>query len=359
MGSSLLAARVNQRHSPDTRHVERNSNTQADLVLEGGGVKGLGTVGAVLRLLEKGYTFARIAGTSVGAVAGAIVATGTDVLTARRVMSRLELDRVPDRSRPRLPLVSEGVSLLFSSGAYEGDYIRNWLYRELRELGVTTFADLRRDDEDDDPNLTDDQRYRLVVTATDITHGRLLRLPWDYPMFNLDPDEQLVADAVRMSMSIPLYFEPCYLTEPVSGDTSTIVDGGILSNFPVDIFDRTDGRPSRWPTFGVRLLPDLPAGIDEVFPTFGLPTPPPMDLLKRVIATAFVGHDQTQLERPEIRERTITVDTSGVGITDFHLSQAGREEMLRKGRKAVDAFLTGWRKREQSREPSRPGGQKA
>ena len=40
----------------------------ADLVLEGGGVKGLGTAGAVMGLLDAGYRFQRVAGTSVGAV---------------------------------------------------------------------------------------------------------------------------------------------------------------------------------------------------------------------------------------------------------------------------------------------------
>ena len=50
--------------------------SRADLVLEGGGVKGLGTVGAVIRLLEAGYRFPRAAGTSVGALAAAFVAAG-------------------------------------------------------------------------------------------------------------------------------------------------------------------------------------------------------------------------------------------------------------------------------------------
>ncbi|MEV6227780.1 patatin-like phospholipase family protein [Saccharopolyspora shandongensis] len=312
---------------------------QADLVLEGGGVKGIGAVGAVLRLLELGYSFPRIAGTSVGAVVAALAAAGADAGQIRGAMGRLELSRVPDRMSPRLPLISEGLSLLTRNGAYEGDYIRDWLDHELRALGVTTFGDLRREPDGDDGDLHGDQHYKLVVLATDITHGRLLRLPWDYHLFHREPDEQSVADAVRMSMSIPLYFEPQRLTDPVTGDTSVIVDGAVLSNFAVEIFDRTDGQQPRWPTFGVRILPNLPAGMDQVFPALGLPLPPPFELLKKVVVTAFVGNDQTHLNLPAVRNRTIAIDTSEVGITEFDADPDTVQTLVHHAREAVDTFL--------------------
>src|SRR5918994_1687500 len=219
---------------------------EADLVLEGGGVKGLGTAGAVMALLDAGYTFPRVAGTSVGALTAAFAAAGADSAGLRDVLGGLD------------------------------------------QLGVRTFADLRRDDPGDDPALSDlHHRYGLVVMATDVTHGRLLRPPWDYQRFDLEPDEQLVADAVRMSLSIPFYFEPCSLRHRSTGATATIVDGGVLSNFAIEIFDRTDGRPARWPTFGVRLLPDLPAGLGEIVPVLGLPMLPTVQLLQQVVATAI------------------------------------------------------------------------
>src|SRR3954451_20713350 len=51
----------------------------ADLVLEGGGVKGIGLVGAISVLEEHGYEFHRIAGTSAGAIVGALVAAGIPI----------------------------------------------------------------------------------------------------------------------------------------------------------------------------------------------------------------------------------------------------------------------------------------
>ncbi|MEV0096737.1 patatin-like phospholipase family protein [Streptomyces sp. NPDC050738] len=315
---------------------------RADLVLEGGGVRGLGSAGAVMRLLEEGYTFPRTAGTSVGAIAAAFVAAGTDAKQLRSVMDRLDLSRIPDRMTPRVPLLSEGFSLLGARGAYKGEWIREWLEEELEELGVSTFADLRRDDPDADGALEEDQKYKLVVMATDVTHGRLLRLPWDYHRFHLNPDEQSVAEAVRCSLSIPFYFRPCALTDAVTKEASVIVDGGVLSNFAVEIFDRRDGREPRWPTFGVQILPDLPAGNAELFPALAVVMSPPLQLLQQVVATALVGRDQTHMEAPGVRERTMAVDCSGVGITDFRLGAAQREAVVEGGGKAAGAFLRRW-----------------
>lgn len=318
---------------------DARADLRADLVLEGGGVKGLGTAGALMGLLDAGWTFPRVAGTSVGAVAAAFAAAGVDSAGLRDVLDRLDLRRIRDRRVP-VPLLGEGLSLVALRGAYAGDWIREWLLHELEQLGVRTFADLRRDDAGDDPALASPEHaYRLVVMATDVTHGRLLRLPWDYPLFDLEPDEPLVADAVRMSMSIPFYFEPCALRNPSTGERATIVDGGVLSNFPIEIFDRTDGREPRWPTFGVRLLPDLPEGLGDVVPFFGLPMLPTVRLLEQVVATCLVGRDQTHLDRPGVRERTMTVDTSGTAITEFGIGAKEKVELIERGRDTAKDFL--------------------
>ncbi|UPZ26718.1 patatin-like phospholipase family protein [Streptomyces sp. LRE541] len=317
----------------------------ADLVLEGGGVRGLGTAGAVIRLLEEGYTFQRVAGTSVGAVAAAFVAAGMDAEELRTVMEELELRLIPDRERlgrrlvPGVPMLSEGVSLLRRHGAYQGAWIHNWIKTVLATKKVTTFADLRRKDSGDSEGLTEDQKYKLVVTATDVTRGRLLRLPWDYHLYGLKPEDQLVADAVRMSLSIPFYFQPRTLTHGDTGQDSVIVDGGVLSNFPVEIFDRTDGAKSRWRTIGVRILPDLPAGMAQLFSLPALKLFPLLQLLQQVVTTAVVGNDQSHLDRPGIRDRTITVDLPALGVTDFGLNLAQRQEAVSRGWAAADAYV--------------------
>ena len=181
-----------------------------------------------------------------------------------------------------------------------------------------------------------------MVATTDITRGRLLRLPWDYEQFGVDWDKQLVADAVRASMSIPLYFTPRKLRHEQTGAESTLVDGGVHSNFPVEIFDRTDGRDPRWPTFGVKIIPALPGADAKLFPPFALPTLPPVRELEQVVVTAIVGHDQTYIERPCVQRRMIDVDTSSVGIVEFDADKHTRDGVVESREAAAKRFLAGW-----------------
>ncbi len=58
----------------DPQDPQHRKQLRADLALEGGGVKGIGLAGAVLALDEAGYSFARVAGTSAGAIAASLVA---------------------------------------------------------------------------------------------------------------------------------------------------------------------------------------------------------------------------------------------------------------------------------------------
>lgn len=313
---------------------------EADLVLEGGGVKGIALAGAVVELLAR-YRFHRVAGTSAGAVTAALVAAGLDPDGIRKVLDRLDYARIPDSWFP-VPGVAPAAGLLFRDGAHPGRYIHRWLRRELANLGVVTFGDLRTDDAGADPHLAEWQRYKLVVMATDVTRGRLVRLPWDYREYGLDPDAQPVADAVRASLAIPLYFAPSHLRDRGTGQRSTVVDGGVLSNFPIEVFDRTDGATPRWPTFGVGVTDALTGGRPTLAPGVPLGAVPPLALLDAVAATAVFGHDRTYLARPCVRRRAFAADTSGVGITDFGIDRADRERLFEAGRAAARAFLDRW-----------------
>ena len=58
----------------------------------------------------------------------------------REAMGRLDVSKVPDRGTPKLPLLSEGVALVADTGAYQGDYIHDWIQRELKQRGVVRFG---------------------------------------------------------------------------------------------------------------------------------------------------------------------------------------------------------------------------
>ncbi len=325
--------------------IQPSATKPIDLVLAGGGVKGIGLVGAVVKLMHAGYRAHRVAGTSAGAVVGSLVAAAAkdDRMSGDQVKAlamsidyRKFLDAGP---LERVPLIGPSWGILQGSGVYKGDYAHQFVAGELKNLGVRTFGDLRLDDDE----LPEERRYRLVVTAADVTTGQLVRLPWDYRrVYGLDPDEQAVADAVRASMSIPFFFRPVGLTG-TNGLTSTLVDGGLLSNYPIDSLDRLDGQRPRWVTFGVTVLPNLPEGDDKVVPGLApLRLLGGTHLLEQVIVTTLVGRDQAYLNQPWVSARTIQVDSTRVGALDFGITQAEKEALYAKGYDAAEQFLLKW-----------------
>lgn len=317
----------------------------ADLVLSGGGVKGIGLVGAVVALMDAGYSMHRVSGVSAGSLVGSVLAAASkgDQLTAEQV-KELALTVPYHKFRDagpveRIPVIGRAWGMFRDAGMYRGDFAHAWVRSELKNLGVKTFGDLAVDDD----SLLPERRYRLAVTVADVTAGQLVRLPWDYRrVYGLDPDEQRVADAVRASMSIPFYFQPVTLTS-AHGRRSTLVDGGVLSNFPIESFDRPDRKPPRWPTFGITVFPNLPEGNDQVIPALGaLRALGPPSLLERLITTMFVGHDQAHLNQPWVNARAIRVDSTDVNFLDFDISRADAEALYDKGYEAARDFLAGW-----------------
>jgi NTE family protein len=310
-----------------------------DLVFEGGGVKGIGLVGAYRELSDAGYAIHRIAGTSAGAIVGALVAAGMPAEDLEGVMRQLDYRRFQDEGFiDHLGTVGQGLSIVFEKGIYEGNALRDWLDRELTGLGMRTFGDLRLDDPSS--SLPPERAYRLVVMVSDVSRGELVRLPWDYARYGLEADDQLVADAVRASMSIPFFYEPVKFTgrdQKGKSVTSYMVDGGMLSNFPIEVFDRTDGRPPRWPTFGIKLSARPSAPEVEKFSVRGT-----IDLAKAMVGTMTGFHDQMHIDDPSVLARTLFVDTGTVKATDFDIGQPTQSMLFEHGRHAAKKFLGGW-----------------
>jgi NTE family protein len=168
----------------------------------------------------------------------------------------------------------------------------------------------------------------------------MIRLPWFAKLeYGIDPDALSVADAVRMSTAIPYYYMPFKLRSALTGQESYMVDGGLNSAFPADIFDRTDGQPSRWPTFYIALQPVLrPAQPAQ-------PPNGPFGYTRALVLTGLDGRDNAQLDTPASAGRTIAVDTTYVSPLDFGIGQERREELYRQGYAAAETFLAGFTKR--------------
>ena len=312
-----------------------------DLVLSGGGVKFIGLVGAIVALMDAGYSIKRVSGVSAGSVVAAILAAASvgDQLTGEEVKElafSVPLHRWRD-SGP-VPFLGAAWGLVKETSMYRGDAAYDWIRSELKNLGVIYFGDVV-----DVDRLVVGPRYKLVVTVADLTAAQLVRLPWDYPrLYGLDPDEQPVADAVRASMAIPFFYRPVKLTG-ASGTTSTLVDGGVLSNFPIDTFDRADGKPPLWPTFGITVLPRPNEGLGAVMPALKpLRFFEQTALLESLLTTMLAGHDQTHLSKPWVSARSIAVESTNVGVLDFDSPRGRLEELYDNGYAAAEHFLSTW-----------------
>ena len=337
---------------------------RCDLALEGGGVKGIALVGAVLVLDEAGYKIQRVAGTSAGAIAASLIAaivqrdrpmlelkTHLDNMDFQKFMPQGKIHHFLDELDRHIGEVSADFGILLTRmGVYPGTYLYEWLGPILEDLGVTTFRDLRLTQaQDPGMSLPAERQYRLFVHASYVTRRVLARLPWDYDYYGKDRDSMSIIDAVRASMSIPFFFEPFELATaeatvnvPMPGGRTAAqhyaagtviwVDGGMLRNFPIEAFDRIDGKPSRWPTIGIKL---------NSFDADSGPTKAATHALGLAADCVFTMMNEWDVYAIEssTAARTIFIDNDGITATQFDLSQEQQDSLFKNGIAAATEFI--------------------
>jgi NTE family protein len=309
----------------------------ADGVFQGGGVKGLALAGALLEFADRtrhpdGYVdeWVQLAGTSAGAIVAAYLACGYTPADTLALIRETDFTRFEDWG-PGGELLGGARNLLRHHGLARGAYFRDWFSERIEQR---TFR-----------QVTESGRA-LKVIATDITRREMLVLPDALSGYRvpgaiapIDPASFAVADAVRMSMSIPYFFEPVELVHHETGQPSTIVDGGVLSNFPVWIFDVADRDP-RHPSFGFKLTGGHGpggAGIEHVVKAFGWPVQMGID----IFSTAMEAWDSYWVSHGTL-VRTCAISAGTVGTTDFHLDEAAKQGLIASGEAAASAFLQSW-----------------
>ena len=302
---------------------------KADAVFEGGGVKGIGLVGAAAVAEEKGYQWVNLAGTSAGAIVAALLAAGYTAVELKEIMQELDYNKFKDATTlDKVPVLGPLTSLVFENGIYEGKFLENWIRGLLKQKNVETFSDLVLEEYKND----DQYRFKLRVITSDISSGRLLVLPQDIAEFGVQPEDLNVAFAVRMSMSIPFFYEPVTIRNVKTNQVSYIVDGGLLSNYPVWLFDSDEGTPS-WPTIGFKL----------VEPEEGKPNRirGPISLLAALFSTMMEAHDARYI-KDEHFSRTIPIPTLGIGTTEFDITREKSEALYQSGKDAAENFFATW-----------------
>ncbi|MGL4420021.1 MAG: patatin-like phospholipase family protein [Gemmataceae bacterium] len=349
-----------------------------DAVFEGGGVLGIAFLGAVRCLSELGVRFHGLAGTSAGALTATLLAADLNVDQLEQILGQVDfLDFLKQKTSSLIfngdpsndleyPVVMiANLALVGELGQYSTEPLRDWLDEILKWAGKPTFADIWE-------RSRHTRERQLKVVVSDVTRGEMKVLPDDLESTRnpsaatvgtpnrgtLSPRQKTfaVAEAVRLSMSIPFFFLPGQLDHPTEG-RSTIVDGGILSNFPLWIFDETNpSMPPSHPTFGFRLIDreaDAPRRVNNV-----------SDLFSAMFKTMMLASDRRFLSQRH-QGRVIDIDLTGLNITatQFGLSNDQKDQLYARGYQATrEFFLTrwNWRKHREARGfpfPPLPPGQ--
>jgi NTE family protein len=277
---------------------------RCDVAMWGGGIPtSLAFVGAATILEERGYTFVRLAGASAGALVGALLASGYAPAEIREILFALDYRQL--LGRPPSQILNLGSR---SRAKYSLDFFSDWIHHFLSQKGVRTFGDLRL--ADSNSAQPRDERYKFVAVVADLSIGELVRLPSAYRSYGWDPDKQLVAHALVAAVADPALFTD--ITIEVAHGRRQLGDASALDPWVTGLFDRGDGAPPRWPTFGVRVAPyDEPHG-----------------------AEAATEDDQRDLAR--------TIVISGPLSSSFELSREQALALYDSGRRAAETFLRDW-----------------
>lgn len=291
-----------------------------DAVFSGGGVKAFAFVGALQSMEKKNLQIERVAGTSAGAIIAAFVAAGYELAEIEKIVGEIQLKNFldPPKFSTIIPL-SRWLFLYFQMGLYRGNKLENWIHEKLVQKGIYSFSDL--------------PEGRLKVVVSDLSLGKLIVLPDDLKrVYDINPKFFPVSKAIRMSAGFPYFFMPKKLPGKMK-EKSLIVDGGLLSNFPLWIFGPDEGKQLR-PVLGIKLS----ESIENVKPR---KIKNAIDMFFALFSTMKQAHDARFISKSE-EKNIIFIPVKNIPATDFQIQPELVSELIEVGRIQTANFLKTW-----------------
>ncbi|WP_373514209.1 patatin-like phospholipase family protein [Persicitalea sp.] len=310
-----------------------------NLVFEGAGIRGIAYAGVLSAMEEQGAlaTVERVGGTSAGAISSLLFALGYTPTEIEAIISQTKFQKFNDG---RFFFIGSIARTKKRFGWYRGQKFSRWL-GDLVEAKTgsaeTTFAEMS------------ERGFReLYVTATCLNKQEMVVLSRQtYP-------DMKIRDAVRISMSIPLYFQAVFVDsvgrtfsrQNRANDLDVIVDGGIIGNFPIQLFDsvvvNAQHQAVRIPnveTIGIRI--DSDSQIKEDTLTRHLA---PFEIANfRDYLSAFYVLVIESLNRPDLTDadwsRTISVSSAGITPKVKRLSAEQKASLVNSGRESTRDYL--------------------
>jgi NTE family protein len=317
--------------------LKESERVKADGVFSGGGVKGLAFAGAIKGAAEAGYTeWGKLAGTSAGAITAMALAVGYDATGLKEIFNKLDLSRIADYGfggEARIPF-----NLAEHHGATHGVALHKWIEELIDQAPINkglaeaekvkTFGQLEAKTEAE----------KLQVIGTDLAHTRMVVFPQDVKFYVDDDGKPLVpadfpiADAVRISAGFPYFFPPMKLRDGVTKKDGVLVDGGVVSAYPIFLFD---SEKPKHPTWGFRLYSGKP------------PESPPyqdiggffwwVEMGEAILDTSMNAFDR--FDEKLFGPRTVAIPTGDIETLDFDLTEAEKTELFEFGHQAAKEFF--------------------
>ncbi len=323
-----------------------------NLVFKGGGIKGVAYLGAIRALEEFGLLsqVKRVAGSSAGAITATLLAFNKDVNYTIGIMETLNYQMVPQlkseletrepdwlprfigKEVTKLSADVEAIQRLITKyGWYASEYFFEWLKEVIASNcngnPLASFADFKE--------LGYKDLYIIGTNASKLK----------YTIYSYEHTPTVpVALAVRISMSIPLFFETVQFDGKQAGKGDYHVDGGVLLNFPLHIFDEPGYSIKKfwfkgginWETLGFYLYadPDMNAASEGIH---GF-----RDFISRLYEAYDLSNQIIQIDNNQIdSRRTVKINTANVHATDFYIKPGDEKHqyLLDEGYEATIRFL--------------------
>lgn len=335
--TNSLKKEVDNLHS-ELRHIkslqfskfDNNIITELDapfenIIFEGGGVKGIAYCGALCRLDELGLlkNAKRYAGSSIGSICACLLAIGYSPCEIENIIKNTNFNDFLDN---QIGYVRDFYNLLNDFGYCSGDYLYNWIGTLIkRKTG--------------NPNYTFNDLWTTTQTDLVITGTNLSKLNTQYYSYRNNPHMK-IRDAIRISISIPFVFKP------IKWDDDTLIDGGIIDNYPLHIFDgEYPGEVSalqcicnpNWNTIGLKLHASNEEKTYEL-----IKDRTEIDGIQS-FTYSLINILCKAIEQKQIRDtywlRSIIINTGEIDTTQFDLTDKQKDFLIEQGRIAVDNFI--------------------
>jgi NTE family protein len=296
------------------------------LVFSGGSIKGIAFLGALQVLLEhkiinsniKGY-----AGTSAGSIIASLLAIGLSYDQIQKYMTDLDISKIPD---DKIGFIRDTENFINNYGVCKGNY----LYKYLGNIIKTKCGDKNYTIK----QLFDNTGIKLVIPVTDMNKKETVYL---HPHNLIDAYKNIpIRLAVRMSTSVPFMFEP------IKYNNSLFVDGGVIDNYPINVFDGEESelgsldqclglcKPND-KVLGLKLITKIePNEWTEItsVTNFGL----------QIIDLFLTDNDRKSYTKIN-KKRTINIMTESYSLTDFTMDLRRESDLINAGIRAGFKFI--------------------